>query len=306
MSSMIETLRPITHAKFQANSTCNIHSSHGLCFFRYRSRVFLHHFSHRSIPHPALFPPVVSCKALLQGGGERLSVWGSGFLRNQKIRESRILANGQDSDSTASSSEKRSESEGQKVSNNPPNSGPKQRREKQGKSQWWWSKKQSWKWQPLIQAQEISVLLLQLGIVMFVMRLLRPGIPLPGSEPRQPTTFISVPYSEFLSKINTNQVQKVEVDGVHIMFKLKNEGSTNYESGEAVNTKFQESESLLRSMAPTTKRIVFTTTRPSDIKTPYEKMLENQVEFGSPDKRSGGFLNSALVSFAWWCILMIS
>lgn len=235
-----------------------------------------------------------------------MSVWGSGFLRNQKIRESRILANGQDSDSTASSSEKRSESEGQKVSNNPPNSGPKQRREKQGKSQWWWSKKQSWKWQPLIQAQEISVLLLQLGIVMFVMRLLRPGIPLPGSEPRQPTTFISVPYSEFLSKINTNQVQKVEVDGVHIMFKLKNEGSTNYESGEAVNTKFQESESLLRSMAPTTKRIVFTTTRPSDIKTPYEKMLENQVEFGSPDKRSGGFLNSALVSFAWWCILMIS
>ncbi|KAI9194336.1 hypothetical protein LWI28_005178 [Acer negundo] len=48
-------------------------------------------------------------------------------------------------------------------------------------------------------------------------------------------------------------------------------------------------------MTPT-KRIVYTTTRPTDIKTPYEKMLDNQVEFESLHKRSGGFLNSALVS----------
>jgi cell division protease FtsH len=130
---------------------------------------------------------------------------------------------------------------------------------------------------------------------MFVMRLLRPGIPLPGSEPRTPTTFLSVPYSDFLSKINSNQVQKVEVDGVHIMFKLKSEpASQEIEVGGASSSKLQESELLLRSVAPT-KRIVYTTTRPSDIKAPYEKMLENAVEFGSPDKRSGGFLNSALV-----------
>ncbi|KAJ9172468.1 hypothetical protein P3X46_015701 [Hevea brasiliensis] len=303
MSSMIETRRPITHTKFQPNSTSNLPYSHGLCFFRCRSRVFLHHCSHRFIPNPTSFHPVVSSKPLLQGGGGGSSVWGGSFLRNKKIREYRILANCEDSDSTASSSEKRSESEGQKVSNNPPNSGPKQRREKQGKSQWWWSKKQGWKWQPLIQAQEIGVLLLQLGIVMFVMRLLRPGIPLPGSEPRQQTTFISVPYSEFLSKINSNQVQKVEVDGVHVMFKLKNEGISNYENSEVVNSKFQESESLLRSVTPTTKRIVYTTTRPSDIKTPYEKMLENQVEFGSPDKRSGGFLNSALIALFYVAVL---
>ncbi|MBA0582528.1 hypothetical protein Gorai_024670, partial [Gossypium raimondii] len=133
---------------------------------------------------------------------------------------------------------------------------------------------------------------------MFVMRLLRPGIPLPGSEPRTPTTFVSVPYSEFLNKINSNQVQKVEVDGVHIMFKLKNEGSVQ----ESEIGKFQESESLLRSMAPT-KRIVYTTTRPSDIKTPYEKMLENDVEFGSPDKRSGGFFNSALIALFYVAVL---
>ncbi|KAE8688697.1 ATP-dependent zinc metalloprotease FTSH 7 [Hibiscus syriacus] len=62
--------------------------------------------------------------------------------------------------------------------------------------------------QPIIQAQEISVLLLQLGIVMFAMRLFRSGIPLPGSEPRTSTTFISVPYSDILNKINSNQIQK--------------------------------------------------------------------------------------------------
>ncbi|KAJ6691888.1 ATP-DEPENDENT ZINC METALLOPROTEASE FTSH 7 CHLOROPLASTIC [Salix purpurea] len=136
------------------------------------------------------------------------------------------------------------------------------------------------------------------------MRLLRPGIPLPGSEPRQPTTFFSVPYSEFLGKISSNQVQKVEVDGVHIMFKLKDEGVGGQESSsEVVNSKFQDSESLLRTVTPTMKRVVYTTTRPTDIRTPYEKMLENQVEFGSPDKRSGGFLNSALIALFYVAVL---
>lgn len=169
------------------------------------------------------------------------------------------------------------------------------RREKQGKNNWWGNNGNKWKWQPIIQAQEMGVLLIQLGIVMFVMRLLRPGIPLPGSEPRTPTTFVSVPYSDFVSKINGNQVQKVEVDGVHIMFKLKRDSGSAESGAVEVNSKFQDSDSLLKTVTPT-KRVVYTTTRPVDIKTPYEKMLENDVEFGSPDKRSGGFLNSALVS----------
>lgn len=82
------------------------------------------------------------------------------------------------------------------------------------------------------------------------------------------------------------------------MFRLKSEPGENVESeagagGSRVQEK--ETEALIKSVAPT-KRIVYTTTRPSDIKAPYEKMMENEVEFGSPDKRSGGFLNSALVS----------
>ncbi|EPS69421.1 hypothetical protein M569_05343, partial [Genlisea aurea] len=178
------------------------------------------------------------------------------------------------------------------------------RKENQGKKNWWKNGSNKWQWQPIVQAQEVGVLLIQLGLVMFVMRLLRPGIPLPGSEPVPPTTFVSVPYSEFLSKINADQVQKVEVDGVHIMFKLKKESSGAAENavGEG-QTKFRDAESTLKGMAPT-RRIVYRTTRPADIKTPYEKMLENDVEFGSPDKRpGGGFLNSALIAVFYVAVL---
>ncbi|KAG5052738.1 hypothetical protein JHK87_004936 [Glycine soja] len=183
-------------------------------------------------------------------------------------------------------------------------SGSNRRREKQDKGWWWFgSKSGKWRWQPIVQAQEVGVLLLQLGIVVFVMRLLRPGIPLPGSEPRAATSFVSVPYSEFLSKINGDQVQKVEVDGVHIMFKLKSDVETSEVAASAsAATSSLESESLVKSVAPT-KKIVYTTTRPSDIRTPYEKMLENEVEFGSPDKRSGGFFNSALIAL-FYCALL--
>ncbi|KAK9168202.1 hypothetical protein Syun_000342 [Stephania yunnanensis] len=229
-------------------------------------------------------------------------VWG-GLGRSR----SRIRASGsceQDSDSNEKSEGKASESKGvvSKPSPQSSSSSAAPRREKHGKGGWF--RRGKWQWQPIIQAQEIGILLLQLGLVMFVMRLLRPGIPLPGSEPRTPTTFVSVPYSDFLSKINSNQVQKVEVDGVHIMFRLKSESGI-VDSEVAVEdsaVRSQEGEALMRSVVPT-KRIVYTTTRPTDIKTPYEKMLENDVEFGSPDKRSGGFLNSALIAIFYVAVL---
>lgn len=214
------------------------------------------------------------------------------FLRNHlNWKFTKIYANSPREHDT-DSAEKPEAASGPESPKKPAGSG---RREKQGKNNWWGDNGNKWKWQPIIQAQEMGVLLIQLGIVMFVMRLLRPGIPLPGSEPRTPTTFVTVPYSEFVNKINGNQVQKVEVDGVHIMFKLKRENGAVESGVGEVNSKFQDSDSLLKTVTPT-KRVVYTTTRPVDIKTPYEKMLENDVEFGSPDKRSGGFLNSALVS----------
>ncbi|KAG6678101.1 hypothetical protein I3842_14G063800 [Carya illinoinensis] len=299
--SSVESLSPIFHQNIHLNSYRKLYHCHGFRFVRGQSRVF-HQNANRFIPSSLRFPPTNIYGQAIRASEntERFNLWGA-FVSDCGFRKNRIGASSQDSDSAAGSSGK-SEGEGNK---NPPNSGsstPNPRRQKQGKGNWWWSKGKKWQWQPIVQAQEIGVLLLQLGIVIFVMRLLRPGIPLPGSEPRTPTTFISVPYSEFLSKINSNQVQKVEVDGFHIMFKLKSEpGSQEIEVGGA-SSKLLESESLLRTVAPT-KRIVYTTTRPSDIKAPYEKMLENAVEFGSPDKRSGGFLNSALIAMFYVAVL---
>ncbi len=50
-----------------------------------------------------------------------------------------------------------------------------------------------------------------------------------------------------------------------------------------------------RSSTPA-KRICYATTRPSDMSTPYQKMIENGVDFGAPDKRSMKLINSLSVS----------
>ncbi|KAK8939132.1 hypothetical protein KSP39_PZI011616 [Platanthera zijinensis] len=221
----------------------------------------------------------------------------------------RIRANNsseQDSDSKGSTSDNNSEVSsksskginGSSSSTTPSSPSPSPRKENKWKNNWW--KGGKWQWQPIIQAQEIGILLLQLGLVMFAMRLLRPGISLPGSESRPPLTYISVPFSDFMSRINNDQVQKVEVDGVHIMFRLKSEHGA--EADQSAVSRSQEAEALIKTVAPT-RRIVYTTTRPADIKTPYEKMLENQVEFGSPDKRSGGLLNSGLIAVFYIVVL---
>ncbi|GKA79566.1 hypothetical protein Tco_0786162, partial [Tanacetum coccineum] len=101
-------------------------------------------------------------------------------------------------------------------------------------------------------------------------------------KPDMQSVFLGLPFhnSDFLSKDGGNQVQKVEVDGVHIMFMLKQDvgGMQSDVSGSGVSK----------------MQIVYTTTRPNDIKNPYEKMLENDVEFGAPAKRFGGFLNYVL------------
>ncbi|CAJ2652438.1 unnamed protein product [Trifolium pratense] len=207
---------------------------------------------------------------------------------------------GQENDSD----EKNGESKGVEVEVEPgssgSSSGSNRRKETQEKDGWWWwlgSKNGKWEWQPTLKPQEAAVLLLHLGTVFFFNRFFWPLIPLPGSEARPLTTPVRVPYSDFLSKINSDQVLNVEVDGVHITFKLKSdlEGGEVDSSGSSSSRLQQESESLVKSVAPT-KRIVYTTTRPSDIRTPYEKMLENDVEFGSPDRRSGGFISTALTA----------
>ncbi|XP_042510161.1 ATP-dependent zinc metalloprotease FTSH 7, chloroplastic isoform X2 [Macadamia integrifolia] len=305
----IESLKPVTLRKISASSNFYVKETARLNFWCGGSKV-LPLKQPRFGGNLSLFSVV---SAYRQPRANRyirgFDSW-RGFLNIQRWRGRRIRVKSsceQDSDSKTSSSEKTEgkPSEDKGVSKQAPDSSstpspsPSPRRGKPRKSPWW--KGGKWQWQPIIPAQKIGILLLQLGIAMFVMRLLRPGIPLPGSEPRDTTTFVSVPYSDFLSKINNNQVQKVEIDGVHIMFRLKSEPGSA-ESEVAATSKFQETEALIRSVA-STRRIVYTTTRPSDIKTPYEKMLDNDVEFGSPDKRSGGFFNPALVAVFYVAVL---
>ncbi|CAH8360518.1 unnamed protein product [Eruca vesicaria subsp. sativa] len=265
MTTTIELLRPGIRFSSCFTNYNTLLSSHAT-FFRVRSSAFRH--------NPNRF--VVS--------NSRLNLW-EGSLR-KKSRATKIV-NCQEGDEKTSSS---SDGEGNKKK--------KKKGGKESKSVWWSKGTKKWEWEPIIKAQEVGVLLLQLGIVMFVVRLLRPGIPLPGSEPRTQTTFLSVPYSDFLSKVNNDEVKKVEVDGVHVLFKLKDDGK--WEESESKVS--EGSESLLRSVAPS-KRVVYSTTRPRDIKTPYEKMLENNVEFGSPDKRAGGFFNSGLIVLFYIAVL---
>ncbi|KAL9238712.1 hypothetical protein vseg_013098 [Gypsophila vaccaria] len=264
--------RPIIYTKLSSNSKPNY--THGLNYLCCSSPIF-----RVSPPNSAK-----NSRLLIKYRQPRVS----------KLREFRVNSAQENADSPPENTEPPPEK--------PPSTA---RREKEGKN-WLKNAGKRWKWQPLIQAQEIGVLLLQLGVVMFVMRLLRPGIALPGTATtRPPTTIVSVPYSEFLNKINGDEVQKVEVDGVHILFKLKSEvdAESAAAAGGGGGEEAAETVSLLRGVA-VTKRIVYSTTRPADIKAPYEKMLDNRVEFGSPDRRSGGFLNSVLITLFYVAVLV--
>ncbi|XP_058756839.1 ATP-dependent zinc metalloprotease FTSH 9, chloroplastic-like [Vicia villosa] len=220
----------------------------------------------------------------------------------------RAASGGQETDSGSASSD--SESKEVEVEPGSDGSGSNRNKEKQGKGGWWWwwwldsnSKTGKWKWETLLKAQQVGVWFLQLGIVIFSMRLIRPWNMLPGYEPRSSMESVRVPYSEFLSRINSDQVLKVQVDGVHIKYNLK----SDFEGGEVSSSNSglqEESESLVKSVAPTKRiAIVYSTTRPSDTRTPYEKMLENEVEFGSPERRSGVFFNPTLI--AMFCVAVL-
>lgn len=295
--SMVETLQPTTTAAPQI-----ITRNHTKEFSKLTTTLR----SSQSRISPLRSSSLSSVYILGRRNFEGFECWGGNFLKKQRIERRIQIQASTDSNQKESNEDKSKE---KKSSTPPPPSAaspPQRGKQGAGGGGKGWKKTWKWEWQPIIQVQEIGILLLQLGIVIFVMRLLRPSIPLPGSEPRVSTTFVSVPYSDFLNKINNNQVHKVEVDGVHIMFKLK----TAEQAGKVIDigevdgiNKLQESEAVLRSVTPTMKRIVYTTTRPNDIKTPYEKMVDNEVEFGSPDKRSGGFFNSALIAVFYVAVL---
>ncbi|CAK9266041.1 unnamed protein product [Sphagnum jensenii] len=176
-----------------------------------------------------------------------------------------------------------------------PSSPPQQNSNWWRKPKWRWNLNWNWKGAPAVQAHEIGALLLQLSVVVLFMRLLRPGVPFPGpstaaaAEPNVPTAYVSVPFSEFLNRINRNDVENVEVDGVHFTFSLRL---------KARQAELSKDAKFTRSSTPA-KRICYTTTRPSDMSTPYQKMIENGVDFGAPDKRSMKLINSLSITLLY-------
>jgi cell division protease FtsH len=238
---------------------------------------------------------------------------------------SSTTANTSSSSSASSSNEDSGGTDGS--NSNPSSSGRLQEHSPEHNSSFWQSWKRPspkrwnwvWNWKNAVsslQAHEVGAFLLQLSIVIFLMRLLRPGFPLSGPRPpvetHVSTTYVNVAFSDFLHRINSNEVEKVEVDGVHMTFSLRplarevilkeQIASLLEEAGEASRgaskSHLAEGESLapLVRAAAISKRIVYTTIRPSDMTTPYEKMVEYGVEFGAPDRRSVKLLNSILVS----------
>ncbi|KAG6552906.1 hypothetical protein Mapa_005562 [Marchantia paleacea] len=183
----------------------------------------------------------------------------------------------------------------------------------------WWQKlnfRWNWSWvrkgSSAVQAHEVGALLLQLSVVVLLMRLLRPGFPFPGhggnnatAEANVGTTYVSVSFSEFLQRVQRNDVKNVEVDGVHLTFSLRPQaiGAVEQQVVERQeNEGYQLGQSELvqiaRSSTPS-KRILFTTTRPSDMTTPYAQMLDNGVDFGAPDKRSVRLINSFSIALLY-------
>lgn len=194
-------------------------------------------------------------------------------------------------------------------------------------SSWWrsWkrpSKRWNWIWNwrkgPALQAHEVGAFLLQLSVVIFLMRLLRPGFPLPGTRPpvetHVSTTYVNVAFSDFLHRIHSNEVESVEVDGVHLTFTIRPQARVAFWKDQVAalgaegegpkgpeNFHREDATSLapLARSAPVSKRTVYTTIRPSDMTTPYEKMIDNGVEFGAPDRRSARLFNSVLIGLLY-------
>lgn len=92
---------------------------------------------------------------------------------------------------------------------------------------WMWDPKWSWNGTPAVQAHEIGALLLRLSIFVLLMRLLR--VPFSGASSsstseRSSSAYVTVPFSEFLSKSSHNDIESVEIDGYHLTYSLRPSG----------------------------------------------------------------------------------
>jgi len=124
---------------------------------------------------------------------------------------------------------------------------------------------------------------INLTLLVFLTRLL----PTPGRVPiEQDYLVVQVPFSEFMRRLERDHVQDVEIDGPYHTFSLRPRAPTSQNVIKAAGGKTSKP-----------KRISYMTTRPSDMPTPYETMVRNNVQFGAPDKRGNRFFTVVLYAF---------
>ena len=139
----------------------------------------------------------------------------------------------------------------------------------------------------------------QITALLVLSRLLNAGVSkTAASAPR----VFSVPYSEFVRAVRTNKVASVQVDGVHMMWKPREQAGavTGAPTGKTRPAQPQAAAQLLAAPTPP---VVFASTRPADTVVPYDTLLANGVTFGAPDKRPGNRVVTAVMTVLYLAML---
>jgi len=111
---------------------------------------------------------------------------------------------------------------------------------------------------------------LQTTDLLLLGRLLGAGIGKAASTP--PQRVVGVPWSEFVRAANRGAVGTAQVDGVHLLWQLREPGAGK---GRAVAA----------APAAPPPALLYATTRPADAALPYDALLRSGAAFGAPDKR---------------------
>ena len=121
-------------------------------------------------------------------------------------------------------------------------------------------------------------LVVNLAILSFLFKL----VPASGVVDME-TIVVHVPYSDFMRKVEKDQVMNLQVDGNYHTYRLKNERAELRRMASAVEA--QGSKTKLLSFEKI-KRINYVTVRPQNMNTPYDTLMRNNVQFGARTRGS--------------------
>lgn len=95
------------------------------------------------------------------------------------------------------------------------------------------------------------------------------------------TVNVNVPFSEFVSRVKSNDVEAVQMDGPDLTFSLRNNSKILKdmpEGGEAV-------------------KLTYTTVRPLDYPTPYDTLEQHGVKFTAVEKRGNTLITIMVIIY---------